>query len=59
MPAKSEKQKKLFAIAMSIKRGKTSKSYSKEAAEIAENLPEHKIREFTKKIAKKAKRKKR
>lgn len=47
MPAKSKAQRRLFGIALSIKRGKTPASYSKEASKIASSLPEHKIREFT------------
>lgn len=49
MPAKTEKQRKLFGIAESIKKGKTPASYSKSAAKIAKSVPLSKIREFSKK----------
>lgn len=49
MPAKSEKQRKLFGIALSIKRGETPASYSPEASSIAESLSEKKIRKYAKK----------
>lgn len=40
-PATSEAQRKLFCIALSIKRGETPKTYSEEAAKIAvENTEE-------------------
>ncbi len=57
MPAKSEKQRKLFGIALAMKRGKTNKSYSKEAAEISKELPASKIEEFTHKLTSRQKRK--
>lgn len=46
MPAKSEKQRKLFGIAKSIKKGDTPKSYSPAAAKIAKDLPEDEIDKF-------------
>lgn len=46
MPATSEKQRKLFGIAKSIKQGKTPKSYSPKAAKIAKDLPEKEIDKF-------------
>jgi len=45
MPATSPEQQKLACIALSIKRGKTPKSYSKEAAEWAESASEESLRE--------------
>lgn len=50
MPAVSEKQRKLFAIAESIKKGKTKKNYSPAAARIANSLTGSKIREFSGKV---------
>lgn len=47
MPAINEKQRKLFAIAESIKKGKTRKSYSPAATRIAQSLSMPKIRDFT------------
>ncbi len=38
MPATSKKQKTLMCIALSMKRGKTPKSYSKQAAKMAETF---------------------
>ncbi len=46
MPAVNEKQRKLFAIAESMKKGKTKKAYSPQAAKIARTLTGSKIREF-------------
>ena len=40
MPATSKNQKTLACTALSIKRGKTPKSYSKQAAEMAESMNE-------------------
>lgn len=47
MPAVSEKQAILFRIAESMKKKKTSKKYSPEAAQIAKTLTASKIKEFT------------
>lgn len=55
MPAKSSRQRKLFGIALAIKRGKLSCSYSPEACKIAKQLSESKIREFAKKPRKRKK----
>ena len=46
MPAETENQRKLFCIALSIKRGKTPKSYSKQAAMMAEQMDEAKLAEY-------------
>lgn len=48
MPAKSQKQQKLFGIALAIKRGELPKSYSKIALKLAKTLSEKKLREFAK-----------
>lgn len=48
MPAMSKKQQKFFQIALGIKRGKISASYSPEAAKIAETVPDDEIKKFTK-----------
>lgn len=47
MPAVNEKQRKLFAIAESIKKGKTQKAYSPAATKIAKTLSMSKIKDFT------------
>ena len=47
---KPREQQKLFGIALSIKRGKTSSSYSPQASKIAKALPEDKIRNMIKEI---------
>lgn len=46
MPATSEKQKTLMCIALSIKRGKTKASYSKQAAKMAETMSEKQLAEY-------------
>jgi len=46
MPSVNEKQKTLFCIALSIKRGKTSPSYSKEAAKMAEEMSEEQLKDY-------------
>lgn len=48
MPAVSSKQRKLFAIALAMKRGEVPYSYSEEAAKLAKTLSEKKLREFAK-----------
>jgi hypothetical protein len=48
MPAKSVKQKRFFGIAESIKKGKTSSSYSPSAAKAAKTMKLKSIRHFTK-----------
>lgn len=50
MPATSDKQRKLFAIAESMKKGKPRKNYSPKAAKIAQSLTTSKIRDFTGKV---------
>lgn len=46
MPATSEDQRTLFCIALSIKRGETAKSYSKEAARLAEQNSEETLKDY-------------
>jgi len=46
MPAVSENQRRLACIALSIKRGKTKKSYSKEAAEMAASMSESDLEDY-------------
>jgi len=46
MPATSENQRTLFCIALSIKRGKTPASYSKQAAKMAEEMSEEQLKEY-------------
>ena len=45
-PAVSRQQQKLFCIALSIKRGETPKSYSKEAAALAEQNDEQTLKDY-------------
>ena len=45
-PAVSEAQRKLFCIALSMKRGETPKSYSKEAARLAEQNDEKTLADY-------------
>jgi hypothetical protein len=49
MPAKSEKQRRIMGVALSMKRGETPKSYSKEAAEIASSMSEEDLEDFASK----------
>lgn len=42
----SENQRTLACIALSIKRGKTPKTYSAEAAKMAESMSEEKLKEW-------------
>jgi len=53
MPSVSEAQRKLACIALSIKRGETKASYSKQAAEMAESMSEEDLRHFCEEPVKK------
>lgn len=55
MPAKTEAQRKLMAIALSIKRGETPASYSKQAAKMASQMSEKQLKEYAHKKKKKLK----
>jgi len=46
MPAISKKQQTLACIALSIKRGETKKTYSAEAAKMAESMTEQQLKDF-------------
>lgn len=46
MPAESEAQRRLMCVALSIKRGETKASYSKEAARLAKEMSEAQLAEF-------------
>ena len=48
MPAKSERQRKLAGIALSMKRGETPKSYSKGAAKMSK-MTQKQLRDYAKK----------
>ncbi len=48
MPARSVKQRKFLGIALSIKKGKTPKSYSPEAAEAAKTMSRKALEHFAK-----------
>ena len=45
-PATSKSQRALFCIAMSMKQGKTPKSYSKQAARLAQTMSEQQLRDY-------------
>jgi hypothetical protein len=44
----SENQRTLACIALAIKRGKTPRSYSKAAAEMADSMSEEKLKQWCK-----------
>jgi len=46
MPATSEDQRTLFCIALAIKRGETPKSYSAQAAKMAETMSEEQLKDY-------------
>lgn len=46
MPATSENQRTLFCIALAIKRGEQPKSYSAQAAKLAEGNDEATLKEY-------------
>lgn len=48
MPAKSKAQRRFMGIVESIKKGKTPKSYSPEAAKAAKSMSKSDVRHFTK-----------
>ena len=50
MPAVSSSQRKLAGIALSIKRGKTPRSYSKEAAKMADSMSEEELEKYAHKV---------
>ncbi len=53
MPAISEAQRRLAGIALSIKRGKTPRSYSKEAAKMADSMTEAQLEKYAHSVQKK------
>jgi len=46
MPSVSEKQRTLFCVALSIKRGETPASYSAQAAKLAEENSEETLKHY-------------
>jgi len=56
MPARSERQRRMAGVALSIKRGQTPRSYSPEAARMAESMSERQLRHYTKRSKRKKKR---
>jgi len=46
MPNASKKQRALMCIALSMKKGKTPKNYSQQAAKVSEGMNEDQLREF-------------
>lgn len=55
MPAVSEAQRRLAGIALSMKRGKTPRSYSKEAAKMADSMTEAELEKFAHEVKTKKK----
>lgn len=53
MPAESEGQRKLMCIALSIKLGKTPKSYSAQAAKMAKQMSVKQLSDYCKSPVKK------
>jgi len=49
MPATSENQRKLMCIALSIKKGDTPSSYSKQAAKMASEMSEQQLKDYCEK----------
>lgn len=45
-PATSEQQRKLFCVALSIKRGETPAAYSKQASKMADEMSEEQLVEY-------------
>ena len=52
MPAENEAQRRLACIALSIKRGETEASYSKQAAEMAKSMSEEDLEHYCKSVKK-------
>jgi len=46
MPATSKNQRTLFCIALSIKRGETPRTYSAEAAKMADEMSEKQLSDY-------------
>jgi len=46
MPATSNQQRTLFCIALSIKMGETPRTYSAEAAKMADEMSEEQLRDY-------------
>ncbi len=59
MPARSERQRRLAGIALAIKRGYTPRSYSPEAARMAESMSEEQLRHYSRGKRKKKRTKRR
>lgn len=53
MPATSKAQKTLFCIALAIKRGETPRSYSAEAAKMADSMTEEQLKDYCEQPVKK------
>lgn len=45
-PATSKKQRTFFCVALSMKRGKTPKSYSKQAAKACDSMSEKQLEDY-------------
>ncbi len=53
MPASTERQRRLFCVALAIKKGDTPKGYSKQAAKMAETMSEQQLADYCKTQVKK------
>ncbi len=53
MPAKSERQRTLACIALAIKRGEQPRSYSQQAAKMADTMTETELEHYCKNKVKK------
>jgi hypothetical protein len=53
MPATSKNQRTLFCIALSMKKGETPKSYSAQAAKMADSMTEAQLTDYCKTPVKK------
>lgn len=53
MPATSESQRTLMRIALSMKKGKTPRTYSKKAAELADSMSLEELEKYAKEPIKK------
>lgn len=52
MPAVNEAQRRLAGISLSIKRGETPRSYSEEAAHMADSMTEAQLEKFARAASK-------
>lgn len=53
-PAISIKQRRLFGVALAIKRGKVPRSYSRQARKMSDEMSEEQLEEFAGSVKKKS-----